>query len=83
VRQAEQIDESNQNQQTIPRVNLPESASCKKPAPVADIWKLEPILIKNGEITDSMNKSEREKAINAYIARKNKHYQICLKGGKK
>ena len=56
---------------------------CAQPAPVHDIWKLEPILIKRGEINDSMSKAQKEKKIRAYIAEKNAQYQICLKGSKK
>ena len=52
---------------------------CKKPAPVHDIWKLEPLLIKSGEITSDMTQEEKEKAIKAFIARKNAQYQTCLK----
>ena len=56
--------------------------SCKQPVQVQDIWKLEPILVKKGEITLEMSKQEKEKIIKSYIARKNKQYQICLKGKK-
>jgi len=55
---------------------------CKQPVQVQDIWKLEPILVRKGEITVEMNKDEKEKIIQAYIARKNKQYKICLKGSK-
>lgn len=58
------------------------STYCKAPMPVHDIWKLEPILIKRGEITPEMPREQKEKTIRAYIARKNKRYQICLKGVK-
>ncbi len=61
-------------------INIP--IACKQSAQVQDIWKLEPILVKNGEITTTMSKEEKEKRIHAYIARKNKQYQICLKGSK-
>ena len=52
---------------------------CKKPAPVHDIWKLEPLLIKSGEITSDMTQEEKETVIKAFIARKNAQYQACLK----
>ncbi|WP_196137685.1 hypothetical protein [Aliikangiella sp. G2MR2-5] len=57
--------------------------ACQKPAPVKDIWALEPLLIKRGEIVESMTREEREKAIQAYIARQYAQYKLCIKGGKK
>jgi hypothetical protein len=56
--------------------------TCKQPAQVLDIWKLEPILVKRGEITDSMTKDEKAKIIKSYITRKNDQYRLCLKNSK-
>ena len=55
---------------------------CKQMAPVADIWKLEPILIKKGKIQEKMTRAEKEKAIRQYIKEKNNQYKICLKSTK-
>lgn len=61
---------------------LPVPSPCQKPSPVKDIWNLEPMLMKTGEINDSMSKEEKERVIKSYIARKNAQYQICIKGVK-
>ncbi len=55
---------------------------CKQMAPVKDIWKLEPMLVKNGKIKDKMNKAEKEKIIRQYIRNKNEPYKTCLKSRK-
>ncbi|MCW8876661.1 MAG: hypothetical protein OQK51_06325 [Kangiellaceae bacterium] len=57
--------------------------ACKQPAPIEDIWKLEPILVAKGTITTEMSQGEKEVAIKEYIAKKNAQYKLCLKGGKK
>lgn len=53
---------------------------CSVPPPVKDIWKLEPMLIEKGLITEGMNKAEREAIIRDYINKKNSAYEKCLKG---
>ncbi len=63
-----------------PNHELPKS--CKQPAPVLDIWKLEPILIKNGTIKENMKKAEKEVLIRQFIEKKNQQYQLCMKGSK-
>ena len=72
---------SRSNSQNKILVKIPQR--CAQPAPVHDIWKLEPILVKRGEINDSMSREQKEKLIRAYIADKNAQYEICLKGIKK
>ncbi|MHC9511084.1 hypothetical protein [Kangiella sp. M94] len=53
---------------------------CSAPAPVKDIWKLEPMLIEKGLITEEMDKEQRELVIRNYINKKNSVYENCLKG---
>ncbi|ACV27225.1 hypothetical protein [Kangiella koreensis] len=53
---------------------------CSAPAPIQDIWKLEPMLIDKGLITESMDKEQRETVIREYIKKKNSAYDQCLKG---
>ena len=74
-------DESTSQSESAPKPQkLP--VACKQPAPVKDIWALEPILVKSGAITTSMTKEEKERELRAYIARRNKQYEICLRGKK-
>jgi len=61
-----------------PKQTLPKA--CKQSVQVQDIWKLEPILIKNGKIKENMTKAEKETVIREYIRKKNQHYQLCSKG---
>ncbi|PCI71881.1 MAG: hypothetical protein COB38_04870 [Gammaproteobacteria bacterium] len=61
----------------VPALDLP--VLCKKMAPIMDIWKLEPILVKKGKIKEDMDKAEKEKVIRHYINNKTKQYKICLK----
>lgn len=53
---------------------------CSAPASVKDIWKLEPMLIEKGVITEVMDKEQRELVIRDYINKKNSVYENCLKG---
>lgn len=54
--------------------------NCSAPPPVQDIWKLEPILIDKGLITENMSREQREAAIREYIRNKNAKYENCSKG---
>ncbi|MFT6732739.1 MAG: hypothetical protein ACJAS9_000921 [Polaribacter sp.] len=62
-------------------IKLP--VECKKMVPVEDIWKLEPILVKQGKIKEYMTKAEKEWVIRHYINDKSKQYEICLNTRKK
>lgn len=53
---------------------------CSTPAPIQDIWKLEPMLIEKGLITEDMDREQRETVIRDYINKKNSAYDQCLKG---
>lgn len=53
---------------------------CSAPAPIQDIWQLEPMLIDKGLITEDMDKEQRETVIRDYIKKKNSAYDKCLKG---
>jgi len=53
---------------------------CSKPPLVDDIWKLEPMLIKKGEIEATMSREEKEVIIRQYIRNKNEKFRQCSKG---
>ncbi len=55
----------------------PPQLNCSAPPYVKDIWKLEPILVKQGKITEEMGKEEREAVIKQYIRNKNAQYSKC------
>lgn len=71
--------ESSSDSQFNPH-NGPVKPVCSAPAPVKDIWALEPMLIDKGLITNDMNKEQREAVIREYINKKNSVYENCLKG---
>lgn len=48
--------------------------ACSAPPPVADIWKLEPLLIEQGLIVAEMSREQREQAIRTYIQKKNRYF---------
>lgn len=54
--------------------------NCSAPPQVENIWKLEPLLIKKGLITEEMTKEQRASRIKQYIRDKNAKYQNCRKG---
>jgi hypothetical protein len=56
--------------------------ACRQFAPVSDIWKLEPILVKQGKIQENMTKAEKELVIREFIRNKNQQFQLCKKGKK-
>jgi len=63
-------------------VKLPRA--CKQPTAVADIWQLEPLLVKTGQIKETMSKAEKESIIHQYIVKKNGQYKACMSSkGKK
>ena len=81
-----EVNDSSAVEAKIPGAKIPGAKipiACIQPAPVEDIWKLEPILVEKGRITTEMSKGQKEKAIKEYIAKKNAQYKLCLKGGKK
>ncbi len=53
---------------------------CYMPPPIQDIHKLEPLLIKQGLISENMTFEEKDKALRDYIRRKNQAFNLCKKG---
>ena len=47
---------------------------CSAPPPIDDIWKLEPVLLKQGLITPDMDREQKEAAIRSYIHNKNQAF---------
>jgi len=71
--------EANQPAQST-TVNKAIQANCGTVPPIQDIHKLEPILIKQGLITENMTLEEKEQALRDYINRKNQTFNLCKKG---
>ena len=69
-----------QNFPQAKNLNLP--LICRKPSPIIDIWKLEPILIKSGKITSEMTRKHKKSILNKYVKDKNLTYKRCIKGVK-
>ncbi|MCW8857811.1 MAG: hypothetical protein OQJ95_10645 [Kangiella sp.] len=72
--------ESNDSETQFNPHKGPVKPICSAPAPIQDIWKLEPMLIEKGLITEDMDKQQRETVIRDYINKKNSAYDKCLKG---
>lgn len=54
-------------------------SQCIKPSPVVDIWLLEPLLVKEGLIKQSMSRNQKREVIQEYIRNKNSQYTRCIK----
>ncbi len=71
---------SNENENAAENTIKGPKLNCSAPPPVNDIWKLEPMLLEKGLITEEMSKEQRESAIREYIRKKNAKFENCSKG---
>ncbi len=69
------LNSSSKSAQSVTKV-----VNCSAPPPLKDIWDLQPLLTKQGKITEKMTQEEREVVIREYIQKKNARYENCMKG---
>ena len=71
---------ASQSEEVSENVVSPVQFNCSAPPQIENIWKLEPLLIKKGLITEEMTKEQRASIIKQYIRDKSAKYQNCRKG---